>query len=420
VTSSGGISGHTALEGVTGGARRYASVVSIPHVGGLVASAFLAYVGFAGRSLALVLFVHARTGSFATAGGAVAATAVGGALFAPVRGRLLDRFGQTAVIVPLSLVYGAALGSVVAVGHAPAAAVFGLCVLAGATFPAVFASMRAIWSELLRGDDRLPTAYALESVVQELALVSGPLVAAATASIASASAAVALSAASTTAGALVFAGSPLSRHWHGEERESVGLAGALASPGIRAMVASMILFGASGGGIQVVVPALSSRSGTTIQAGLLLAAMAAASMLSGLWYGATARDRDAARDYRRWLAALGVALAFLPAARPAPAAAVVLAVAGVAVAPTFVSSFSLLDAVAPRGTATEAFTWMASAYVGGLAAGAALAGVVVQSAGLGWALATPASWAVASALVASASRGLLARGPNVAAAERAE
>ena len=52
------------------------------------------------------------------------------------------------------------------------------------------------------------------------------------------------------------------------------------------------------------------------------------------------------------------------------------------VAPATTIIYSLLDRVAPRGTATEATTWMILGYAVGGAIGAALAGDRVQASGV--------------------------------------
>ncbi|MDX6673414.1 MAG: hypothetical protein QOH11_832, partial [Solirubrobacteraceae bacterium] len=60
-------------------------------------SCVLGWLSFAGYGLAIVLAVEAATGSFAVAGGAVAAFSAGSALFAPLRGRFVDRRGPRAL-----------------------------------------------------------------------------------------------------------------------------------------------------------------------------------------------------------------------------------------------------------------------------------------------------------------------------------
>jgi predicted MFS family arabinose efflux permease len=64
-------------------------------------------------------------------------------------------------------------------------------------------------------------------------------------------------------------------------------------------------------------------------------------------------------------------------------------VAGAAIAPpsagvnaqTCASVYAMVDGVAPDGTVTEAFAWLATAMAVGTAAGASVAGVLVEQSG---------------------------------------
>ena len=70
------------------------------------------------------------------------------------------------------------------------------------------------------------------------------------------------------------------------------------------------------------------------------------------------------------------------------AAAYALSVlAGLGVAPMISCQFSLVGALAPAGTATEAFTWHRAATVAGMAAGSTLGGSLVDAHGAGGAFA---------------------------------
>jgi predicted MFS family arabinose efflux permease len=86
------------------------------------------------------------------------------------------------------------------------------------------------------------------------------------------------------------------------------------------------------------------------------------------------------------LAVLVVALASLHGALIAGAdslavLALLITLAGATIAPTATSIYALTDRAAPRGTATEAFSWLVTASTSGAAVGAAVAGALVQSAG---------------------------------------
>ena len=56
-------------------------------------------------------------------------------------------------------------------------------------------------------------------------------------------------------------------------------------------------------------------------------------------------------------------------------------VAGIAVSPSLISSFTLAELLVPRAVVTEAFTWIGTSLAVGVAVGASVAGRIVDSAG---------------------------------------
>jgi len=192
---------------------RYARVLRTPHVLPLLASALVARLPIGIDSLAIVLFLRDRTGSYATAGVVSAAFALGSGAGAPMSGRLIDRFGQRGVLVPLALVHTGGLAALVglALASAPTALLLPAALLAGATIPPISATLRPLWGPMLHDDpDLLPTAYALDSVMIELVFVFGPLLTAAATVLLSPVAALALAAALLVGGTVAFASSRIS------------------------------------------------------------------------------------------------------------------------------------------------------------------------------------------------------------------
>jgi MFS family permease len=55
--------------------------------------------------------------------------------------------------------------------------------------------------------------------------------------------------------------------------------------------------------------------------------------------------------------------------------------AGIAVSPSLISSFTLAELLVPRAAVTEAFTWIGTALGLGVAIGASVSGKIVDSAG---------------------------------------
>jgi MFS family permease len=380
---------------------RYGRLLRTPHVPSLIASAAVCYIGFAGQNLALLYLLKSGGRSFTETGAVIAAAATGGAVLAPVRGRLLDRFGQTRVTIPLAIGFGSANAGVAAAVSAKASVplIAVLATAGGACFPAVFASMRSIWSSIFADSPVLPTAYALEAVLQWAAVLIGPVVVSILLTVGTPTVTFSVSVVLTTGGALLFAASPLSRQWRGARRIA-GTTAALWRSGIWFVCAIVLFFGGAEGAVQVAVPAAAISAHATPAGGLLLAAMAAGSMAGGLWYGA--RDRkggEAALSGLLSCAALVYGLLIF-GAMSLLALAVLLVIVGAVMSPVFATVFGLLDVHAPPGTATESFTWMASANIGGIAVGSAASGVAIQHLGEAAAFAIGGGFALAALLVA--------------------
>src|SRR5262249_39273028 len=155
----------------------YRAVLAAPGARSFVAAAFIGRLSLPMLTLGTVVLVHSRTGSYALAGAVTAAAAVAFAAAAPVAGRLSDRAGQARVLVVSLAVHLAGLAALVAaaVADAPRWALLVAAVPAGAAFPQLPAMVRAPWARLLARHPALPTAYALESVLDEVVYIAGPV-----------------------------------------------------------------------------------------------------------------------------------------------------------------------------------------------------------------------------------------------------
>jgi hypothetical protein len=105
------------------------------------------------------------------------------------------------VLIPSAAVHAAAVVAVLVLVHhgAPAAAVAAAACLAGIGMPPVSGSIKAAWPHLA-GQAALPAAYALESLLQQLVFLTGPLLVTAITAVAGPSAALTCSAALVTTG----------------------------------------------------------------------------------------------------------------------------------------------------------------------------------------------------------------------------
>jgi MFS family permease len=386
----------------------YKRLLSLRAVRRPILGAAIGRLPIAALSLATILLVRKETGSFAIAGVVEAASAIAAAFSLPVQGRLVDRYGQTGVLVTVATLNPLFLVALVvaARGGAPVAVLALIGAASGATIPALSPCIRTLWASIVDDPHLRQTAFAFDAALLEVSFVVGPLMTAAIAAAGSPGLAVIVNAAFTTLGTVVYASSRASRRWRGEPA-SIGWAGPLRSPAIAALVLVELAFGIAIGAMELSTTALARDLGAPAFAGVLISVQGAASMVGGLWYGSRRHAKPAAERYPALCLLIAVGFAPLLLTSTKLDSVVLLTISGFAFAPAGAVLYTLIDEVAPRGTATEASTWMITAIVAGLAVGNALAGALVGGghAHSGFAVALAA--AVAAAIIAARSRPLL-------------
>jgi MFS family permease len=157
--------------------------------------------------------------------------------------------------------------------------------------------------------------------------------------------------------------------------------GALSSPGVRTLVASIAPIGFALGATEVTMTAFAADHGSRVAAGALLALWATGSGVGGLAYGA--RDHRLAPDVRWLRLAIAFPLCSIPLvlAPSIPVMAVLAVIAGLCLAPLMAAVNQLIGDVAPPGAVTEAFAWPITAIAVGAASGSATAGAIIEASG---------------------------------------
>lgn len=364
-------------------AARYRSVLSAPGCARVFATALLARLPQGMSTLAILLLVRSQTRSYAAAGVAVGAFALATAAGAPVLGRLVDRFGRRRVLVPTAVAQALAMVALVlaADGRSGAVVLVALAGLCGALLPPVAPTVRALLREILPDAELRETAYSLESVVQELIWITGPLLVAVVIAATSPAVALLFGAGVCVCGTLLFVATPLVSGAGPRALDHVRTS-VLAIPQLRALLGPIALTGVGLGAIEVGLPSLALHAGSRPEAGLLLAMWSLGSMGGGLWYGSRSWRAPLGSRYRGLLLTGVACTAPLILARTIPEGVVFSLLAGLTTAPVFACQYALIGQAVTPGVETEAFTWVSAALIGGLAAGSALGGAVVGSAGV--------------------------------------
>ena len=381
----------------------YVGILRRPGAARFTAAAFIARLPLSMVALGIILLISALRGSFAEAGLLTGAYALSAAAVNPIASRLVDRWGQWPVAGILAIVH--ALGLLAFTGAALAEAstlpLLLLACLAGGSQPATGAMVRARWATLIDDPEPLRTAFAWESVLDEVIFVIGPPLATILAVTFGSAVPLLVSAALVLIGtaALIAQRSTQPVHRGASERPREALA---AQGGFIPVIALMVMLGSIFGSIEVVSVAVADEAGSRGMAGVILALYAFGSLLSAIVLGTRAvAHRDASRDLVLATIALVVVALPLPLVRGILPVAIATLFAGLAVSPVLIIGFSLIQQVVSPSRLTEGLTWATAGLGFGLALSAAASGAVVDAWG------SPAGFLVT---VGSASAGLAAIG----------
>ena len=384
----------------------YRTLLRTPGAAAFFLTAAVGRVGIAMTSLGIVWLVHARTGSYATAGLVTGGFAVAEAVAGPQLARLADRFGQTRVLPPALLAHAGAVTALLALVTAgtPDWLMTAGGVLAGATIPQLGALSAARWAALLR-DGRaaeLPTAFALESLANELAYLAGPALVSILGASGYPAAGTVLAAVLVVAGGMCFAAqrrtAPQTSCAAGQHRTGRGLL----RPGFAVLVGVNLAIGGFFGGMQISVTAFALEHGSAVIAAVLFTVSSCASLLAGWLYGL--RQWRTVLRVQLAVAAGGLAIGCLPLllARSPFELGFGLALTGLAIPLILILCSLLAEASVHRAVLTQAFAWLNSASAAGSAGAAAAAGWAVDTFGTHGGLAVAAIAAGAMAVLALA------------------
>ncbi|MCK1819183.1 MFS transporter [Streptomyces sp. XM83C] len=387
------------------------------HAARLLTGTLVGRLPNATAAIAVVLFVRAEGGSYSLAGALAAVYGVANAVGQPVLGRLVDLFGQPRVQLPAAVLAALAATAFALTGIDPLPLAWAAVAVAGLFAPPLEGGLRALWPSVLRREDQVHTAYAMDAVAQEIMFTVGPLLVTLCVALWSAQAALILLNVVGVLGALWVVVSPPSRAWRSAPREAHWL-GALRSRGLNVLLAAFLFVGIALGSITVAAVSYADGHGGDAVYGWLMAALGLGALTGGTVYGA--RQWPGAPERRLTVLVAFLAVCYLPLTlMPGAVGMVALtALAGVFLAPAIACAFVIVDRHAPSGTVTEAFSWLVTTFTVGASVGTGLAGPVVQAGGARWGFAVPGVAGGVSLLVLLAFRKILAvpfRGAVVAA-----
>lgn len=363
--------------------------------------------------LGAVLLVEGETGSYGLAGTVAGTLALVGSLASPQWARAMDRRGQGLVLrVAFTgyLLFGVAFVAAVVLG-APLWTWFVLAGMTGACGPNIGSIVRARWADALDPDSR-QTAFAFESVVDEVVFVVGPPLVTFIATLINPPVGFLTGIVIGFTGAMWLSGlrdtEPPVRP---AEAGGPGWASVLLRPVVLVVASVYLAVGSVFGAMDVVVVAFAEAEGAAAMAGVALSVYAGGSLVAGLVYGVVRLPGTLAARYVGCAVFFAVAAQLLLAVGSLPVLIAAGFVAGLAIAPVLVAGMSLVESRMPRSALTEALTWVVTGLTLGVTAGSAAAGAAVDAWGAETAFAVPAVSAAVAGVLALAGAPLLRSTP---------
>jgi MFS family permease len=363
----------------------YRKLLAHSSVRWLVASAIGTRITTPVLSLSLLLAVRAETGSYASGGVVLAGFSFAYGLSVPVMGRLADRFGPRPVLLGCLAVHVPAYaGIIVALAlRAPAGALVGCAVVLGCSAPPSGPVVRGAWAAVVSADE-LRSAYALDAVLNESALIVGPLLVAVLVTFIPARFVVILAGLGTAIGVLILVNTPALRTQAAANAQPGrrSLLGALAFGQVRVMLVIAAFDAFTFGGTVVAITATATSHHSASAAGVLIGIVSAGVVISGLVYGSRKRG-GSARLQMVLLYALGGMLLVGAGFSPSLVllGVVLLAMGFIGGPRDTLVQLVMGDAAGQRRT--ETFAWLSAVMWVGYGIGTSVAGQVAGTASHG-------------------------------------
>lgn len=358
---------------------RYRAVFRIPGAAAFSAASFVLRMPIAIYPIGIVLIISARDGRYGFAGVLSACYIFGNAVGTPLLSVLVDRYGQRRLILPAGAVHAAAVVTLAILlrTDAPNWSLVLPAVVFGLTYLSVASLVRARWSYLYDSKPELATALSVESVLDEVIFVVGPLIATVLATNAEPVLVLYLGV------ALIAAGSLWLSTLHATEppahpRPETGHVSALRTRGMVVITLSTVAMGAVFASAEVSMVAYCGQHGHRSLSGAVLAAMAAGSGVAGLVYGAVEWRADVLHRFRLQSAMFALTPFALFAATDVPVLALTAFVLGLGIAPALITMFAVIQQIVPARALTEGLSWVSTGLNVGYGAGAAMVGGIAD------------------------------------------
>lgn len=366
----------------------------------ILGSQLVARFPFGMLSIIMLLHIEQRFGDYTSAGIVLAAGSVGQAISGPLSSRFMGRFGMRRVLSLTSIVC-AMLLLTIAFAPLPFFLIVPLAFCMGLATPPVTPAVRTLFPKLVPGN-QLSALFSLDAAAQEIIWILGPVMAVFVSSQFGTAVGLAVAAAFMIAGGAWFIASPiLGEVQIPKSRRRFGAV--LRIPTVVISTVIGFFFVAAFAAVEAGVVAAFASSGSgdghgSMDSGIVLGIFAAGSLLGGLLIGH--------RPNRPWSLVLRMIVVLVGTVACLVSLNMwwlsgVLFFAGLGTAPTFAALSAIVAATVKFSETAEAFGWIGTGQLVGVAAGSAVAGVAIDHAGAEGAIIASALFLVAAIVCAA-------------------
>lgn len=361
----------------------YREIFRAPGAKGFSAAGFFARLPIAMAPIGIVAMLSQTHGEYWLAGAVSATFALTNAAVAPQISRLVDRKGQSSVLVPATIISVIAFAILIIATNQrwPAWTLF-LSASLAAAMPSIPAMMRARWTEIFRDRPELNTAFAFESAADELVYIAGASLSVGLAVSLFPEAGMMISTASLALGTFAFllqrSTEPKVRAVESGSRQH----SAIRLRSVQIITVALIFVGSTFATAEVSAVAITKELGQPEAASLVIGVYAIGSFVVGLLLGAINPKMPLQRQLLIAVSVLALtALPLLFASTTVSLLAFAVFLSGVAISPIFITAFGLIERRVPESMLTEGVTWVMTGIGIGMALGAFISGWVIDNFG---------------------------------------
>ena len=366
-------------------ANPYREIFRVPGAKGFSAAGFFARLPIAMAPIGIVAMLSQTHGEYWLAGAVSATFALTNAALSPQISRLVDRRGQSSVLIPATIVSVIAFAALIIATNQrwPVWTLFLFAFLA-ATMPSIPAMMRARWTEIFRDRPELNTAFAFESAADELVYISGASLSVGLAVSLFPEAGMMISTTFLALGTFAFllqrSTEPRVRPVESGRRQR----SAIFLRPVQIITLALIFVGSTFATAEVSAVAITKALGQPEAASLVIGVYAIGSFVVGLILGALNPKLPLQRQLLIAVSVLALtALPLLVANTTVALLAFAVFLSGVAISPIFITAFGLIERRVPESMLTEGVTWVMTGIGIGMALGAFISGWVIDNFGPG-------------------------------------